>query len=152
MKVLQTLMIAAAVFSGTPAMAHDDATLDKMAAPHGGQLRMAGVYHFELVVAKDSKEVKDNPVLVYLTDHADKKVPSAGTRGTVTILAGKEKTTVQLLPDGDNKLKGSGRYASDPAMKAIVSITFADGKTEQTRHEPLKNAPAPADPHAGHKH
>ena len=28
----------------------DDATLDKMKTPHGGQMRMAGAYHFELVL------------------------------------------------------------------------------------------------------
>ena len=33
----------------------DDATLDAMAAPHGGQLRMSGAWHLELVLAKDAR-------------------------------------------------------------------------------------------------
>jgi hypothetical protein len=55
-------MVAALMSVGNGAFAHDDGALDKISGPNGGQLRMAGSYHFELVVAKDSKEAKDNPV------------------------------------------------------------------------------------------
>lgn len=144
------LLFLGALLAGGTAPAHDDAYLDTVKAPNGGQLRMAGAYHFELVVAKDGKDAKDNPVLVYLTDHADKKIPSAGAKATATVLAGKEKTTVQLVPDGDNRLKGAGKYPSDPAMKVVVSVTFADGKTEQARFEPL--AKKAADSQAAHQH
>jgi hypothetical protein len=89
-------MVAALMSVGNGAFAHDDALSTKSVAPNGGQLRMAGSYHFELVVAKDSKEAKDNPVTVYLTDHGDKKVPAAGATGTATILAAKSKITVPL--------------------------------------------------------
>src|SRR5574338_1182112 len=99
---LTTLAVLA--FNGTTAFAHDDATLDAIKAPNGGQLRQAGSYHFELVVAKDSKEAKDSPVTVYLTGHDGKKVPAAGAGGTATLLSGKSKTTVPLAPAGDNKL------------------------------------------------
>lgn len=53
-------MVAALMSVGNGVFAHDDAVLDKTSGSHGGQLRMAGSYHFELVVAKDSKEAKDN--------------------------------------------------------------------------------------------
>lgn len=129
---------------GTPALAHDDATLDAMASPNGGQVRMAGAYHFELVVAKDSPTAKENPVAVYLTDHADQKLPAAGAKGKVTLLAGKQKAEITLTPAGDNKLTGQGIYASLPAMKAIVAITFPDGRTEQARFTPLMPRPLPA--------
>lgn len=144
------LIILAGLFATGLALAHDDAYLDTLKAPNGGQLRMAGPYHFELVVVSDIKDAKDNPVLVYLTDHAANKVASGGTKGTATMLAGKRKTTLQLTPDGDNRLKGMGSYASDPAMKVVVSVTFADGKTEQARFEPLVKKTA--DVHAEHKH
>ncbi len=49
------LTLAAALAAATPALAHDDATLDAMQAPHGGQLRMAGAYHIELVLARDAR-------------------------------------------------------------------------------------------------
>jgi hypothetical protein len=92
-------MVAALMSVGNGVFAHDDArSRQNSVAPNGGQLRMAGSYHFELVVAKDSKEAKDNPVTVYLTDHGDKKVPAAGATGTATILAAKSKITVPLAP------------------------------------------------------
>lgn len=126
------------------ALAHSDEYLDTQQTPNGGQLRMAGMYHFELVVAKDSKEAKDNPVVVYVTDHAGTKVPTAGAKGTVTILSGKAKTTVNLTPDGDNRLKGAGTYASTPDMKAVVAITLPGKAAEQARFTPLAKAAAMA--------
>lgn len=143
MKTLFTLIALALASPLT--LAHDDATLDKVHAPNGGQLRMAGVYHFELVVAKEGAAGKEQPVTVYLTDHADKKIASAGASGTATILAGKQKTTVKLAPAGDNKLAGVGAYASQPDMKVIVSVTFTDKATAQARFTPLATA-------AAHKH
>ena len=65
---------AGALFlASSPALAHTDEVLGQQKAPNGGQLRQAGTYHYELVVAKDSKEAKDNTVLVYVTDNDGKK-------------------------------------------------------------------------------
>ena len=144
------ILSAALLFAGNGAFAHDDATLDQMKAPNGGQLRMAGPYHFELLVDKTNKEAKDSPVTVYLTDHGDKKIPAAGATGTATILAAKSKITVPLAPSGDNKLTGVGSYASDPQMKVVVSVTFASAKAEQARFTPLLSAAA--DGHPDHQH
>jgi hypothetical protein len=62
MKRRTTLALAAAamLLAAGAARAHDDATLDASAAPHGGQLRMAGIYHFELVLVGDNRTAKDN--------------------------------------------------------------------------------------------
>lgn len=142
--VLATVLALTAATAG----AHDDATLDKKKSPNGGQLRMAGAYHLELVLAKDGKEAKDSPVLVYLTDHADAKVPSAGTQATVTLLGGGQKATAVLAPDGDNRLKGMARYVAAGDLKAVVTFTAKDGKSEQARFTPFAGkAPAPE-----HKH
>lgn len=137
---LAAAIAIAGAIGALPAQAHDDAYLDTLKAPHGGQLRMAGAFHYELVVVKDSTEAKDNPVLVYLTDHAGTKIPSAGASGTVTLLAGKQKATANLVPDGDNRLKAVAKYASSPDLKAIVSITPAGQGTEQARFTPMAMA------------
>ena len=121
------------------ALAHDNAYLDTVKAPNGGQLRMAGMYHYELVVVKDSKDAKENPVLVYVTDHAGTKFPTIGASGTVTLLAGKAMTRVTLVPDGDNRLKGMAKYASSPNMKAVVAITMAGKTAEQASFTPMAN-------------
>lgn len=120
--------------------AHDDAYLDTMQAPNGGQLRMAGIYHFELVVDKRRSEAADKTVVVHLTDHAGQRVSTAGATGIATLLAGKVRTVVTLQPDGDNRLKGSGRYASTPDLKAVVSVTAKGQATETARFTPLAGA------------
>ncbi|PKO72080.1 MAG: hypothetical protein CVU20_03810 [Betaproteobacteria bacterium HGW-Betaproteobacteria-14] len=119
-------------------LAHDDAYLDTQKAPNGGQLRMAGPYHYELVVVKDAKEAKENAIVVYVTDHAGQKVLTEGASGTATILAGKLKATSTLKPDGDNRMKGLAKYASTPDMKVVVSITLSGKPAEQARFTPIK--------------
>jgi hypothetical protein len=129
------------------ALAHDNATLDMQKAPHGGQLRMAGAYHFELVLAKDAQDTQDSPVVVYVTDHAGAKIASAGATGSATILVGKTKVTTALQPDGDNRLKGTARYAAAPGIKAVVSVTLAGKASEQARFTPMAAGGSP-----GHAH
>lgn len=128
-------LIAALV--ATAALAHDDATLDRVKAPHGGQLRMAGAYHLELVVARDNKEARESPVTVFVTDHADNKIPTQGMSATVNLLAGKTKAAVTLQSDGGNGLKGLASYPSVAGMKAVVTLRLPDGRTEQARFSPL---------------
>ncbi|HRE15829.1 MAG TPA: hypothetical protein PLW86_02020 [Rhodocyclaceae bacterium] len=135
MKTLLTILVL--TLASSTALAHDEATLDKVQAPNGGQLRMAGMYHFELVVTKEAAAGKEQPVAVYLTDHADKKISAAGASGTATFLAGGQKTTIKLSPAGGNKLEGRGSYSATPDMKVVVSISFADKTTEQARFAPL---------------
>lgn len=137
MKTSSALALFLAALASSVASAHTDDALDAQTAANGGQMRMAGPYHYELVVAKDSKGAKENPIVVYLTDHAGKKVPSAGATGIATLLAGKSKATASLVPDGDNRLKGSAHYASVAEMKVVVSIIFPGRNAEQARFTPL---------------
>jgi len=117
--------------------AHDGENHDTQKAANGGQLRVAGPYHLELVVARDHKEEKEGPLVVHLTDQTGAKVSTIGAAGTATILAGKQKTAATLVSDGDNRLKGSAKYASTPDMKIVVSVSFAGKTTEQARFTPL---------------
>lgn len=140
MKRRTTLALAAMLLATGAARAHDDATLDATAAPHGGQLRMAGIYHFELVLVADSKTAKDNPVFVYLTDHAGRKLPSAGAAGTATLLGAAGQATATLQPDGDNRLKGVAKYASTPDTKVVLSIALPGKAPLQARFTPFAKA------------
>ena len=67
-KSLTFATLLAAVFASPGALAHTDDYLDTQKHANDGQMRMAGAYHLELVVAKDSKEAKSNPVMVYVTE------------------------------------------------------------------------------------
>lgn len=150
MKRTKTIAVLAGLtFVAGAAFAHDDAWLDTQKAPNGGQLRMAGPYHLELVLVRDATVEKENPVLVFVTDHADAKIPTAGAKGSATILSGKLKTTVTLQSDGDNRLKGMAKYAATPDTKAVVSVTFAGKPPEQARFTPLAAAKGT---HTDHKH
>ena len=129
--------------------AHDDAQMEKMVAPHGGQLRMAGASHYELVVVKDSPTSKDNTIAVYVTDHAGNKIPTAGATSSVTLLSGKTKVNAVLTPDGDNKLTGHAVYASASDLKAVVKVKLKGQDEQQARFTPL--APH-GEGHEDHKH
>lgn len=135
MKYLKSSLLAASLIFSQGAFAHSDEYLDTQTAPHGGQLRMAGMQHYELVV-------KPNEITVYLTDHAGAKLDSKGADGTATVLSGKAKASVKLQPSGDNVLKGAGKFGLAPDMKVVVSISIPGQAAQQARFTPLQKAKA----------
>ena len=138
MNRITALLFSAVLAMPFGAQAHDDAHLDKVKAPNGGQLRAAGIYHFELVLAREAGDPKDRAVAVHVTDHAGTAVASAGATGTVTLLGKGGAVRVALAPDGANRLKGAGRYVADPDLKAVVSVTLAGKPAEQARFTPFQ--------------
>lgn len=132
------------------ALAHSDAPHpDTLEATQGGQLGVAGAFNYELVIDKKAKDGVESSVIVYITDHAGKKIQTTGASGTATILAGKLKASAILTPDGANRMKGVAKYAATPDMKVLVSITLAGNPPEQTRFTPLAIA---KDGHTDHQH
>jgi hypothetical protein len=117
--------------------AHDNAYLDSVKSINGGQTRMAGAYHFELVLNKDSKTAKENPVTVHVTDHAGKAISTAGASGTLAIIQGKNKASISLVPEGENRLVGKAVYASEANLKAALTVTLAGKPAEQARFTPF---------------
>lgn len=154
MKLLNVAVLAFSIgFSGAAA-AHADEYLDTVKAPNGGQLRMAGAYHYELVI-KPAGKGNANDVLVYVTDHANKEIDTKGATGTVTVLSG-SKASVVLKPEGKNLMKGSGNFGLNPKLKAVVSIALPGQQPEQARFTPLAQANAAplasGNAQDGHKH
>lgn len=133
-----TILSVGLTLIASPAFAHDDETLDKMKSPNGGQVRMAGMYHFELVMNKESKGQKEETLTIYVTDHISNKIATKGATGTATILSGKNKTTVKLTEDGDNKLKASAKYVANANVKVVLAITMEGKPVEQARYTPFK--------------
>lgn len=138
------------------AYAHDDKYFDSIKSPNGGQTRMAGVYHFELVLVQDSKTAKENTVVVYVTDHASKALSTKGASATLTLVQGANKATVNLQPEGENRLVGKATYASTANLKAALTVTMAGKPVEQARFTPFamakKSTAKPAKPEAEHSH
>lgn len=150
MRSLTTALIALTL--AAPALAHDDATLDARESPHGGQVRMTGPYHYELVVG-------ERVLQVYLTDHADQPLSSQGVSGSAVVLRG-GKVSIPLTPAGEHRLEGQGDFEAGPDMKVVVSLTFPDGDAWQARFTPWERmqqaqssqGDAPVAPHGDHPH
>jgi len=137
-KSLTFALAAGALILAGAAFAHTDEYLDTVQAPNGGQLRMAGPYHYELVVRADGAEGIDHSLLVYVTDHGGGKVATAGATGSVVILSRDKKTKAVLQPDGENRLRSVVHFAPAPDMTVVVAIRLAGRTPEQARFMPLK--------------
>lgn len=133
MKLLITFLLS--LMMSLNSAAHTDEYLDSQPSPHGGQVRMVGNYHFELVLG-------DHQLLVYVTDHAGQPIAVAGATGSAMVLANKTKTTVTLKPAEDNILKGEGKFTTAPDMKVVVSMTLPGQDPQQVRFTPLQKKSA----------
>lgn len=137
-KAIAGVVFAAMMVWSVPAWAHVDEYFDSIEAPHGGQLRMVGPYHLELVT-------KDSEVTVYVTDHADNKITTDGGLGKATIETGQTRTQVGLHPVGDNMLKGAGVFTITPETVVIVFIRLPDQDAHSARFMPLRPKGAPVE-------
>ena len=109
-KLLPAIVVTAAALAvSLPAAAHTEEYFDSVAAPHGGQMRMAGPYHLELVT-------KDKEILLYVADHSNNKINTGGGVGKASIQVGKGKpeNSIKLQPAGENILKGTGDFTGHP--------------------------------------
>ncbi len=97
--------ILACVLSGAAAvaLAHSNDYLDSTPAPHGGQVRMAGALHLELVVEPQT-------LVVHVTDHGGSAIATQGGSAKAIITSGKQRYVVILKPAGENQLRGSGDF------------------------------------------
>jgi nitrogen fixation protein FixH len=129
------LLISVSSMSG--ANAHDNAYFDAMKSANGGQTRMAGALHLELVLVKDSKMAKENAVIVYVTDHAGKAIATNGATASLAIVQGKNKLNLNLVPEGENRLVGKAVYASEANLKAALTVTMMGKGAEQARFTPF---------------
>ncbi|WP_430457736.1 hypothetical protein [Rheinheimera sp.] len=151
---LTTLVVAAGLLSSA-AFAHTDEYLDTVVGPNGGQLRMAGAYHFELVLAKDAKAGTPSAVKLYLLDHANNPQPAKEAKATVLIVSGKQKAKADLTLAQANLLSGNADYTAAEDLKAVVNVTIKTEHgevTEQAKFTPFKPVPAKAEHEHGHEH
>jgi hypothetical protein len=136
MKALQiaALLIGAALI-GAPlsATAHTEEYFDSVESPHGGQMRMSGPYHLELVA-------KDKEIVLYVMDHANSKLSAEGGSGKATIQTGKgkDRTSVKLEQAGDNIFKGTGDFSIEPETVVTVFVDLPGQEAHSARFTPLK--------------
>lgn len=136
---MNTLRVATLLISATLAgmsvfaAAHTEEYFDSVESPHGGQMRMSGPYHLELVA-------KDKEIVLYVMDHANSKLSAEGGSGKATIQTGKDKTrtTVKLEQAGDNIFKGTGDFSISPETVVTVFIELPGQEAYSARFTPLK--------------
>jgi hypothetical protein len=119
------------LLAGGIADAHDNAMLDAAKSPHGGQVRMAGPYHLELVA-------KGNELTVHVTDHSGTKVPTKGAAGTAKVTQGASTVNIALKAERENLMKGSGAFSFASDTQVAVSINFPGKRPELAQFTPMK--------------
>lgn len=145
MQRVMAVLAVASVLGSTVANAHSDDYLDTVPGKHGGQLRMAGPWHFELVLDAKADGKTAAPVTLYLTDHANNDIASTGATAKITIISNNKPVQVQLTAKAPNLLVGEALYKAQPELKAVVQLTLA-AETQQARFTPF--AKPAAKPHA----
>jgi hypothetical protein len=136
---MNTLRIAALLVGATLAgaslfaAAHTEEYFDSRDSLHGGQLRMTGPYHLELVA-------RDKEIVLYVADHADSKLSTQGGSGKATVQTGKDKTktSVKLEQAGDNILKGTGDFSVTPETVITVFVALPGQEAYSASFTPLK--------------
>ena len=132
------MIVASILAVSSPALAHTDDFFESVEAPHGGQLRMTGPFHVELVA-------KEGELTVYVTDHADTKISVDGGLAKATVETGQTRTQVHLHPLGDNMLKGSGVLSLMPNTVVIVFVKLPNHDAYSARFMPLKPKTEPSE-------
>jgi len=98
--------------------AHGEEYFESRPAPHGGQVRMAGPVHLELVV-------RGSEVTVYVTDHADSSMNTDNGSAKVIIRSGRKNRFVVILrPASDNALRGIGEFTLRKKNEVTVLVTL----------------------------
>ena len=130
-----TFLIGAAVAGVSAfAAAHTEEYFDSKDSTHGGQTRMAGPYHLELVA-------KDKEIVLYVMDHADRDLSTAGGAGKATVQTGKTKNkiSVRLELEAGNMLKGTGDFTVTPETVVTVFVELPGQEATAARFVPFKS-------------
>lgn len=90
------------------ALAHSNEYLATVKGGHGGMLRMAEKYHFELLV-------KAGEARVWVTDHGDTAQSTLGATGNLRLIASNGVIALKMIPAGGNEL-----VAKDARIKPIA--------------------------------
>lgn len=147
MKTLLTTLLALALSLSLShyAVAHDDLWFDSQTHPHGGQMRMAGPFHVELVTASGE-------LTAYVSDHADQSIATEGGTARATIMSGGKRSNVRLSAAGDNRLHGTGEFAMDEQMTVVLILSMPNHEPQQARFTPFQRVTGQAEHTHDHQH
>jgi len=132
-QLLGHVALCGTLLMAVPVGAHSKKHAEPVKAFHGGQSLAAGPYHLELVA-------KDGELILYVADHSDKAIPTAGAKAKATIQHGYEKANIQveMEPSGEHMLKGTGSFTINPDTGIIVFLKLPEQDAYAARFTPLK--------------
>ena len=93
---------------------------------NGGVQADAGSFHVEVVS-------QGTTLQVFLRDHGDKAVPTAGYKGTAIFVIEGKPQRIPLAPAGENKMTGTSAVSIPSEPKGAVQITTPTGSTVQAK-------------------
>ena len=118
--LLLASLLTFSIASATAGSGHD------LKPKHGGVVVETKVGDIEVVAKPDS-------IKIHISDHG-KAVKLEGAKAKVTLLNGKEKSEVELIPAGD-KLEAKGTFKVAKGTKGIALITLAGKPATTARFE-----------------
>ncbi len=121
---MKKFLIAAALllWAGVAAAQHSHGNAK---GPNGGPMQDVAGVHAELVVA-------GNIVTINILDESNKPASAKGFSGTVLIVSGSNRETVQLAA-GENSLKGEAKGPLAPGAAVTLVLKNAAGKSGQAK-------------------
>lgn len=94
--------------------------------PNGGPVQDVAGVHAELVVS-------GNTVTINILDENNKPTSAKGFSGSVLIVSGNARETVQLAASGDTALKGEAKAALPAGAAVTLVLKNAAGKSGQVK-------------------
>jgi hypothetical protein len=130
---LQAILLVAGLALAGGVHAHSDEYLDSIRTPHGGQMRMAGPFHLEIVV-------KGGDITVCVADHANDAIATDGAKALARVSSGKDVLEVPLSPAGGNVMKGSGAFKATRRTRVELSIEVPGRGSAEAKFQPVRKA------------
>ena len=145
MPMIHLVLLLGALLFSPISQAHSDEYLDTQATPHGGQMRMAGPFHYELVVLA-------NGLQVHVTDHAGQTVDTQGANGTAITLSRTGKHSVPLVEAESGLLQGNGQFDPKQPLKAIITLNVPGYEPQTARFDTKTQLEKSHAAHQSHDH
>jgi hypothetical protein len=117
------IIVAMLLWAGAAAAQHSH---DSTKGPSGGPVQDVAGIHAELVLS-------GNAVTINILDEKNRPTSAAGISGSVLIVSGGNRETVQLAPSGDSALKGEAKATIPSGAVVTLVIKTAAGKSGQAK-------------------
>lgn len=117
------MVVALILWSGVAAAQHSHGN---MKGPNGGPMQDVAGVHAELLVA-------GNVVTINIFDESNKPTSAKGFSGSLLIVAGSNRETVQLAVAGNNSLKGEAKSAVPAGAVVTLVLKNAAGRSGQVK-------------------